>query len=260
MCGTEAGSVDDEDGASAHPILPISSGISPFSSEPLFSNFSLSPLPPFHHHLLSQLSRLKNKRRAKPHPPPPVAMGLPALFRANFLEACWPLSDSSSPPSHSLFNSFPLFPTSARKLRPALGKLPMPSAVLGLRDAPLPASSLTSLPFSTPTPLDSCDVTLLVMSNLPGCSFSGSRGVPSTSFCLLLGVQSLALCSHLVLFSNNLHLMDILQGHFILKVTESPGKQSPFSNILFNILHTQASAPSLPHCPLFLSMCKKQAG
>lgn len=121
-----------------------------FSSEPLFSNFSLSPLPPFHHHLLSQLSRLKNKRRAKPHPAPPVATGLPALFQSKLPEACWPLLDSSSPPSHSLFNSFRLFPTSARKLRPALGKLPMPSAVLGLRDAPLPASSLTSLPFSTP--------------------------------------------------------------------------------------------------------------
>ena len=40
--GREAGSVDDENGASAHPIIPISSGISPFSSEPLYSNFSLS--------------------------------------------------------------------------------------------------------------------------------------------------------------------------------------------------------------------------
>ena len=39
--GMEAGSVDDEDGASAHPILPISSGISPFHQN-LSSQTSLS--------------------------------------------------------------------------------------------------------------------------------------------------------------------------------------------------------------------------
>ena len=95
--GMEAGSVDDEDGASAHPILPISSGISPFSSEPLFSNLSLSHPPPFHHHLLSQLSRLKNKRRAKPHLPPPPSVcrnTIPPVF----LQTEGPVWLPSTPP------------------------------------------------------------------------------------------------------------------------------------------------------------------